>query len=112
MIYDVRLIEQMISLKAGKKEKVPSFYGIIHSILKNRILSFFIGMFEAVAGFFLALQIPLFRDLALSFIQHLPGAPFFGGNYIRGIYWKRSLAAMGKNCIIEHGVIIRNPSAV
>jgi acetyltransferase-like isoleucine patch superfamily enzyme len=112
MIFDKRLIEHMVDLKRGKGEIIPRSYRVIIWLYSNGIFCFFLRILELVFGFILALPVPIYRDIALAVLTHLPGSPYFLGNYLRGVYWCKRLKCMKSNVIIEQGVIIRNPDCV
>ncbi len=109
MVYDSKLIDHMIELKNKKNEKVPSFYKIAKFVLSNKICCIFVELLEKLLKFLFSLPIPIYKDIVLFVITYLPGSPYILGNYLRSVYWSSRLKKMGKNSIIEQGVIIRYP---
>jgi acetyltransferase-like isoleucine patch superfamily enzyme len=112
MIYDYRFFDHLISLKSAKGQQVSTVIRTARLLVSNRLVGVAIDLFERLLSVLLTLPIPLYSDLVLTLVTYFPGSPFLLGNYIRGIYWKRKLGRMGKNCIIEQGVVIRYPSDV
>ena len=112
MLYDQRLIEHMIQLKTGKREEVPASYRIIENFYSHKAYLVGLEVVETIMKTILTLNIPVYEDFILRMITYLPGAPYFLGNYLRALYWSRKLGRMGRNCIIEQGVTIRNPEGL
>ncbi len=85
---------------------------ILIKLYKNNIFIVFISVFEKVFSFFLGLRIPIYSDLMLMFVTHLPGLPHMFGCYVRGLYYKNKLKVMEANVLIEQGAIISHPEQV
>lgn len=112
MIYDERIILHMIELRKAKQQKIGFFLKMSLFLIKLKSFKIFINSFEFILGFLLSLKIPVYSDFILFIITYLPGSPYYLGNYLRGVYWSKRLRKMGKNTLIEQGVIIRNPQDV
>ena len=112
MIYDKSFIEHIIELKQNKHEKVPIAYKILKLLFSFKPFVWIMTILEFFIKLILCLKIPVYRDFILMIITFLPGNPLLLGNYLRGLYWSKKLKSMGKNCIIEQGVVFRNPHQV
>jgi acetyltransferase-like isoleucine patch superfamily enzyme len=112
MIYDVSFLEHIREIKKGKGGESGHLMNLAIGAFNNPTFICVITVFEAILRLFLILPIPVYRDFVLAFITALPGNPLFLGNYLRGIYWSGRLAKVGKNFIVEQGVVIRNPQGV
>ncbi len=77
--------------------------------MNSKLFRLIFGAFELLLTALLTLPYPIIRHYIKKSITYLPGSPSLYGNYIRGLYWKGKLKHMGKNVIIEQGVIIRFP---
>jgi hypothetical protein len=109
MIYDERLIDHMSEMALMRSGKVPFVYRLARRLLVIKPLVFLGNLLEGVGTIFISMQIPFFRHYVLKSVTYLPGSPFIYGNYIRALYWRGRLKKMGRNVLIEQGVIIRFP---
>lgn len=110
MIYDERIIDHIIEKR--KVQNIPITKLLLWGrwFLSNKFFAALITLCEKILGFLLTLPIPIYSDLILFVITYLPGSPRFLGNYLRGIYYSKKLKYMGKNVIIDEGVIILHPA--
>lgn len=90
-LYDKKFIEEKAKIKGI--EYVLLYLGLIIPYIGVRILS----------------VIPLISDLIFPLINYLP---WFVGFFIRSVYYKQKLKNMGRNVLIDVGVIITNPENV
>lgn len=109
MIYDTRLIDHMCEMSEARNGKTPFAYRMARIALGFKPFSLLIDLFELILIAFLYLPVPVFRHYIQKSITYLPGSPYIFGNYMRALFWKARLRRMGKNVIIEQGVVIRFP---
>ncbi len=112
MIYDHNFFDHLIGLKTSKGQNVSLTIRMARFLVANRLFGFSIDIFEYLLSIIFSLPIPIYTGFILMAVTYFPGSPSLLGNYIRGVYWKRKLKAMGRNCVIEQGVIIRYPGNV
>ncbi len=90
-LYDKKFIEEKAKIKGIKY--VLLYVGLIIPYLVVRILSF----------------IPLVSDFIFPTINYLP---WFVGFFVRSVYYKQKLKSMGRNVLIDVGVVITSPENV
>lgn len=112
MIIDSAFIQHLIDTKTSRNEKVPLLYKISLVLLSTKIICLSLSVLELVIKLVLILPIPIYADIIKMFITYLPGSPHLMGNYLRGVYYSSKLGHLGKNVIIDQGVIILYPQKV
>ena len=90
----------------GSKLKIFSF---AETVLKIKIVSFTLAIFEFLIGIILTLPIPVYKEIIQILINNLPGLPHLSGMYIRAIYYRRKLGLMEPNVFIDQNVTFAFP---
>lgn len=109
MIYTISLFDHIIEMNAGRDRKFSPIIRLARWLVQFSPFVWVVSCFEFMVGFIIALPIPILRHYILKSITYLPGSPYFYGNYIRAVYWKKRLKKMGHNVLIEQGVVFRSP---
>lgn len=109
MIYDTRLIDHMCEMSVARNGRAPFVFRMARCVLAFKPFSLLVDLVELVLIVIISLPVPFIRHYVQKSITYLPGSPYVYGNYMRALFWKGKLGKMGKNVIIEQGVIIRFP---
>jgi acetyltransferase-like isoleucine patch superfamily enzyme len=96
-------------VKEGRPES--GLFRLAEKMLRTKLVTFPLFLFEWVFGFLLALPIPLYSTLVYMFITSMPGLPHFSGMYIRSLYYRRKLQHMESNVFIDQNVFFAYPKA-
>lgn len=112
MIINAKFLEHIIEVKKARKEKTSIIFKILLFLLSSKLICLFLTIVEYIIKIILILPIPFYADLIKMFITYLPGTPHFLGNYLRVVYYSHKLKFLGKNVIIDQGVIILYPENV
>lgn len=83
---------------------------VLIKLYKFKPFTYTLYIVEKVLTFLLTLNIPIYSDLVLAFVTHLPGLPRLFGCYLRAIYFKGVNKLQEPNVLIEQGAVISNPS--
>lgn len=112
MIINADFFNHIIEVKKARNEKIGVLFKTILFILSSNIIVCLLSVFEFIVKIILILPLPIYSDIVKMLITYLPGTPHFLGNYLRGVYYSHKLKYLGKNVIIDQGVIILYPSEV
>jgi len=90
-LYDKKFVEEKAHIKGIK-------YWVLYTVL---IIPYLIVRILSI--------IPIISDFIFPLINYLP---WFVGFFLRSVYYKQKLKSMGKNVLIDVGVVITNPENV
>jgi len=112
VVLNADFFKHIIKVKKARGEKVAFIFHVFVFFLSSPIFSLFFWLFEFLIKIILILPVPIYADLVRLMITYLPGTPSFLGNYLRAVYYSHKLKRLGKNVIIDQGVIILYPEEV
>ncbi|KFN51433.1 acyltransferase [Arenimonas composti] len=112
LVFDERMVRHIREARIAEHGRDSRLLALAERLLANPLLRWPLGIFEHVAGFLLALPIPLYAGVVGFVATHMRGLPAYGGMYVRALYWRRKLGRMAPNVFIDQGVFFAFPRAV
>lgn len=112
LVFDHRMFQHIneSAIKEGRQASLT--LTLMESLLRRRWISVPLGVVEHVAGFLLALPVPIYSAIVYALVTGMRGLPHFLGMYVRGLYYRQKLGLMESNVFIDQGVFFAYPKTV
>lgn len=112
LVFDSRMFVHINESAVKERGRASKLLLIVERALKFRVINLPLAIFERVCGFLLALPIPVYSSIVYAIVTNMRGLPHFTGMYIRALYYRQKLGAMGPNVFIDQGVFFAYPREV
>jgi acetyltransferase-like isoleucine patch superfamily enzyme len=111
-IFDQRMFRHVNTTLAKERGSPSRVVTVIERAFGIGPLVVLVCVFERIATFVLGLPIPIYSSLVYAWVTNSRGLPWFGGMYLRGLYYRGKLGHMESNVFIDQGVFFGYPKAV
>lgn len=112
LVFDHRLFEHINQSALKERGHASRLMLLLQRLLQSAWVSAPLAVIEHVAGFLLALPIPIYASIVYGIVTNMRGLPHFLGMYVRALYYRRKLGRMEPNVFIDQGVFFAHPKAV
>jgi acetyltransferase-like isoleucine patch superfamily enzyme len=112
LVFDHRMFRHINEAAIKERGRASRAMLLAERLLQRPVVAMPLALAEHVAGFLLALPIPLYSTLVYAVITQLRGLPHFPGMYLRALYYRRKLGRMEPNVFIDQGVFFAHPATV
>lgn len=112
LIFDHRMFAHINAAALKEHGRASRALQLAERLLRMPLVSQPLALAEHVAGFLLALPIPVYRGLVHAVVTNLRGLPHFPGMYLRALYYRPQLKRMEPNVFIDQGVFFAHPGQV
>lgn len=112
LVFDHRMFQHINESAIKERGRASSVMALMESLLQRRWFAIPLGVVEHVAGFLLALPVPLYSSIVYAVVTGMRGLPHFLGMYVRGLYYREKLGLMEPNVFIDQGVFFAYPKEV
>ena len=112
LVFDHRMFRHINEAALKEHGRASRAMLLAERLLQQRVVAVPLALAEHVAGFVLALPLPLYSTLVHAVVTGLRGLPHFPGMYLRALYYRRRLGRMEPNVFIDQGVFFAHPRSV
>lgn len=85
---------------------------LAEKMLRRSVVAVPLAVLERLAGFLLALPVPIYSGMVYAVVTSMRGLPHFLGMYVRALYYRQKLGLMEQNVLIDQGVFFAFPREV
>ena len=112
LAFESDFFEHVNDIKEKETGSRSSFYALISSLLKIKIIRFTLFVIEHLIATLFWLPIPIYSSLLNKTINSARGLPSFYGMYFRSLYYRYRLKCLESNVLIDQNVTFSFPSAI
>lgn len=110
--FDSEFFDHINDMREAEGHDRSKIFQFTSDILKLKIVSLPLKVFEFFVAFIFWLPIPIYSSILYRIVTQSRGLPFYHGMYLRSLYYRFRLAKMSPNVFIEQNVFFAFPKSI
>lgn len=112
LVFDARMLQHINESSIKERGQASRLLSIAERLLQSSLVILPLAIFEHVAGFLLAVPIPVYSSVVYRLVTSARGLPHYSGMYLRALYYRQKLGLMESNVFIDQNVFFGFPTSV